>query len=468
MKSDKSGFVDLLGAADIILESVSDGVFTVDSQWRITYFNRAAEEITGVSRKDALGKRCFEVFNASTCEIGCALKQTMKSGRPIVGRASVIVNAEGRSIPVSVSTALVRDANNEIVGGVETFRDFSMVEELRRELRGEVGIGDMVSSSAAMKKLFDIMPQIAAASDSTVLIRGETGTGKELLARAIHSTSPRRKKPFVAVNCGALPDTLLESELFGYKAGAFTGATSEKPGRFAFADGGTIFLDEIGDVTPALQIRLLRVLQDKTFEPLGSSKPVTVDVRVIAATNKDLTSLVQSKEFRQDLFYRLNVVNLFLPPLRGRKEDIPLLAEHFIDRFRRTRGKNITGVDRETLSLLMSHDYPGNIRELENIIEHAFVLCPGHLIQPRHLPEELFSRLPATPALGGLDSTLKTVEAQILIQTLRQNQFNRQSAARQLGMHKSTFFKKIKALGIELPEEDGRSHRKKANTRGPR
>jgi PAS domain S-box-containing protein len=461
MKSDKSGFADVLGAADIILESVSDGVFTVDSQWRITFFNRAAEEITGISRRDALGKRCFEVFHGSMCEVACALKQTMKSGRPIVGRDSIIVNAEGRRIPVSVSTALVRGADNQIVGGVETFRDFSMVEELRRELRGEVEIGDMVSRSPAMKKIIEILPQIAAATDSTVLIRGETGTGKELVARAIHTTSPRRQKPFIAVNCGALPDTLLESELFGYKAGAFTGATSEKPGRFAVADGGTIFLDEIGDVTPALQIRLLRVLQDKTFEPLGSSKPVTVDVRVIAATNKDLTGLVQSKVFRQDLFYRLNVVSLFLPPLRDRKEDIPLLVEHFIDRFRRARGRNITGIDQETLSLLMSHDYPGNIRELENIIEYAFVLCPGHLIQPRHLPEELFSRLPKTPTMGNLESTIRTVEAQILIQALRQNQFNRQSAARQLGMHKSTFFKKVKALGIELPEEDGRSHRKK-------
>jgi PAS domain S-box-containing protein len=463
MQFDKSGTADLLGAADIILESVSDGVFTVDSQWRITFFNRAAEEITGISRKEALGKPCFEVFHGSMCQVGCALRQTLKSGLPVVGRDSVIVNAQGRRVPVSVSTALVRDANNQIIGGVETFRDFSVVEELRRELRGDVDVGNMVSRSAAMKKIFEILPQIAAASDSTVLIRGETGTGKELVARAIHSTSPRRPKPFVAVNCGALPDTLLESELFGYKAGAFTGATSEKPGRFAVADGGTIFLDEIGDVTPALQIRLLRVLQDKTFEPLGSSKTVTVDVRIIAATNKDLTSLVRNEVFRQDLFYRLNVVSLFLPPLRERKEDIPLLVEYFIDRFRRARGRNITGVDQEALSLLMSHDYPGNIRELENIIEYAFVICPGHLILPRHLPEELFSRLPKGPALGRLDSTMKTVEAQILIQALRQNHFNRQLAAQQLGMHKSTFFKKVKALGIELPEEDGRSHRKKGN-----
>lgn len=372
---------------EIILESISDGVFTVDRDWRITTFNRAAEEITGISRKEAIGRPCPEVFRASMCEADCALRHTLETRDPVINRSAFIIDAEGRRIPISVSTAILQDEKGDIVGGAETFRDLSIVEELRKELTGRFQVGDLVSWSPSMRRIFDVVPQIAA-SDSTVLIQGETGTGKELLARALHAASPRRAKPLLAVNCGALPDTLLESELFGYKAGAFTGAERDKPGRFSLADSGTLFLDEIGEVSPALQVRLLRVLQEKVFEPLGGTRSVRVDARVIAATNRDLAAQAKKGAFRQDLFYRINVVRMEMPPLRKRKEDIPLLVDHFVTRWNRIQGKSISGVSPEVLSFLMAHDYPGNIRELENIIEHAFVLCAEGRIESRHLPEE--------------------------------------------------------------------------------
>jgi len=449
-------------ATDIILESISDGVFTVDREWRVTSFNRAAEEITGVRREEAIGRPCWEVFKASMCEGNCPLRQTLESGKPIINRSAYMVNAEGRRIPVSVSTALLRDAEGHVIGGAETFRDLSVEEELRRELEGRYEVGDMVSRSPAMRRIFDILPQVAA-SDSTVLICGETGTGKELLAHAIHDLSPRRQKPFVAVNCAALPDTLLESELFGYRAGAFTGAEKDKPGRFALAEGGTIFLDEIGDISPALQVRLLRVLQEKTYEPLGGTAPVRADVRIVAATNRDLPTLAKEGRFRQDLFYRINVVNLELPPLRQRREDIPLLVERFIERFNRVQGRHVPGVSREALALLMAHDYPGNVRELENIIEHAFVLCGDGPIEAKHLPPDLAPPRLKAPRVGKIATAAMLAEAQAILEALKRHGGNRLAAARELGIHKSTFFRKVRSLGIQLPETDGRTRRRKSS-----
>ncbi len=446
-------------ATEAILESISDGVFTVDHQWHITSFNRAAEEITGVPRDEAIGRRCADVFRASMCERACALRETMEQGTPIVNRSAFIIDADGCRIPVSVSTALLRDADGEVVGGVETFRDLSVVEELRKELEGRAEIGDIVGRSPAIRRVFDVLPQVAA-SDSTVLIQGETGTGKELLAQAIHNLSGRRAGPFIAVNSGSLPDTLLESELFGYKAGAFTGAEKDKPGRFALAEGGTIFFDEIGDVSPALQARLLRVLENRTYEPLGGSESVKADIRIIAATNKDLDAMVQAGVFRQDLYYRINVVRLDVPPLRDRKEDIPLLVEHFITRFNTLRGKTIGGISPGALATLMAHDYPGNVRELENFIERAFVLCEEGEIEPRHLPDDFVARTPPMAASGGIASALKAAEARAILDALERNDYNRQAAARDLGIHKTTLFRKIKTLGITLPEKDGRAGRK--------
>jgi PAS domain S-box-containing protein len=440
-----------LGGDDVsaILDSLTDGVFTVDAELRIMSFNRAAEEITGVPRAEAVGQRCCEVFRASICEGQCALKETMATGRRVMRRLAYILRADGERIPISISTGLLKDRRGTLLGGVETFRDMRMVEELRAELARRYTLGDMLSKNHEMQRLFDILPQVAE-SDSTVLIEGDSGTGKELLARAIHSLSPRHHKPLVTVSCGALPDTLLESELFGYKAGAFTDARRDKPGRFALAEGGTVFLDEIGDVSPALQLRLLRVLEEKTFEPLGATEPVKANVRVLAASNRSLADLVKAGTFRQDLYYRINVLKLSLPPLRRRREDIPLLMEHFIARFNRLRDRDIVGVSPDVLRILMTHDYPGNVRELENIIEHAFVLCRGSLILPDHLPEYL-------GRTGGPESpsrvrVLREMEAGLLYETLRRKGWNRRATAKELGIHKTTLWRKIKQFGLDVPK----------------
>jgi PAS domain S-box-containing protein len=445
---------------EIILESISDGVFTVDHEWRIMSFNRAAETITGIPRAEAIGRHCWEVFRSNMCEDDCALKRTMKEGASLTNSSTYIVNSQKKRIPITVSTALLREKNGTVLGGVETFRDHSLVEALRKRLDGRFQIGDIISRSDAMHEILAILPMVAE-SGSTVLLEGETGTGKELLARAIHNASPRKDKPFVAINCSALPDPLLESELFGYKAGAFTNAAKDKPGYFAATDGGTILLDEIGDTSSAFQVKMLRVLEEQAFVPLGAVEKVKADVRVIAATNKRLHDLVAEGNFRQDLFYRINVVRLKLPPLRDRKEDIPLLIDHFIEKMNMLRGKSITGVDADTLQILMCHDYPGNIRELENIVEHAFVLCSTGLIQARHLPGSLAGQPLAANDQDTLTHTLNTTEAIAIMNALKRHSYNRLAAARALGMHKSTLFRKIRKLGLALPETDGRATSKR-------
>jgi PAS domain S-box-containing protein len=443
--------------ATTILDSISDGVFTVGKDWKITAFNRAAEKITGISRDEAIGKTCCDVFRASICESECTLRHTLDSGQRVVGKAIYIVNAAGRRIPISISTAILRDSEGAVMGGVETFRDLSHVDELRKELTAQYSFEDIISKNHRMRELFAILPQIAV-SGSTTLIQGDSGTGKELFARAIHNLSPLHAGPFVVANCAALPDTLLESELFGYKAGAFTGANKDKPGRFALAHGGTIFLDEIGDITPALQVRLLRALEEKTFEPLGGTRTERTDARILLATNRPLEEMVARGEFRKDLYYRINVVSIKLPPLNERKEDIPLLLEHFIAKLNRIKGKDITSVSPETMEVLASHDYPGNIRELQNVIEHAFVLCQGGVIELRHLPENLRPKFPnhaVDPAR--VARTLKDAERWAIVEALKRNHWNRQATANELGIHKTTLFRKIASLGIELPSKDGRS-----------
>lgn len=443
-------------ATDIILESISDGVFTVDHKWRIMSFNQAAEEITGIARKEAIGRHCWEVFRSNMCEGDCALKRTMKEGKSFVSTATYIINSDKQRIPITASTSLLKNKKGEVLGGVETFRDRSLVEELRKELSARYQMGDMVSRNKSMKRIFDILPQIAE-SDSTVLIEGETGTGKELMARAIHDLCNRKDKSFVAINCGALPDTLLESELFGYKSGAFTNAAKDKPGMFEVAGGGTILLDEIGDTSAAFQVRLLRVLEEHEFQPLGSVQKIKTDIRIIAATNRDLSEMIDRGEFRRDLFYRINVVRLKLPPLRDRMEDIPLLIDRFITKMNKLKGRAIAGIDREALGILLSHDYPGNIRELENIIEHAFILCPDGPIEARHLPGSFTVQSIPSVSDDTLNHTVKSVEAGAIMDALKKNNYNREITAKDLGMHKSTLFRKIKKLGIILPKVDGRS-----------
>jgi PAS domain S-box-containing protein len=454
----KRGTAAILTSTEAILESISDGVFTVDIDWRITSFNRAAEEITGIPREEAIGRPCSEVFRSSMCGADCALQQTLKTSRPIISKSGYIIDADGDRIPISVSTAVLRNAEGRVIGGAETFRDLTEVEALRRELEGKFRIGDLASRSPIMQRVFEVLPAIAA-SPSTVLILGETGTGKELVARTIHNLSPLCEGPFVAVNCGALPDTLLESELFGYKAGAFTGANKDKPGRFALANRGTLFLDEIGEVSPALQARLLRVLQDRTYEPLGATRTERTNARIIVATNKDLADQARKGAFREDLYYRVNVVRVELPPLRRRKEDLPLLIEQFIERFNRLQDKSIEGIAAEALSLLMAHDWPGNVRELENIIERSFIMCNKGFIGIGHLPEELTLRNQSTSADSFVQSAHELLDVQSICSALERHGYCRLEAAKALGIHKTTLFRRMKKLGIALPKRDGRSRR---------
>jgi PAS domain S-box-containing protein len=433
-----------------ILDCVPDGVFTVDTEWRITAFNRAAEQITGIRRQDAIGQRCCDVFRASICESACVLKQTLATQRPVVNKVVYIVNAAGQRIPISVSTAVLKDAQGRVIGGVESFRDLRLVEELQRQAQAQDSFSNIIGRSAAMRELFELLP-VVAASDSTVLIEGASGTGKELVARAIHELSHRKGRRFVAVNCGALPDTLLESELFGYKAGAFTDAKKDKPGRFALAQGGTIFLDEIGDISAAMQTRLLRVLQERVYEPLGAVEAVKADVRMITATNKDLRQLVREGRFREDLFYRVHVVCLELPTLRARREEIPLLVEHFITRFNRLQGRDVSGVTDIVLARLMEYDFPGNVRELENVIEHAFVLCRAGLIEEKHLPPHLRGEEAGLGPGMPRGLTLAAMEKLLIRDALKRHAGNRAAAARELGINPSTLFRKLKDLKLEVP-----------------
>lgn len=433
----------------IILDSIGDGVFTVDLGWRIMSFNKAAERITGIPREEAIGQLCYEVFRANVCEADCVLRHTITTEEPIRSMPVYIVRADKKRIPISVSTAVLRSEAGEVIGGVETFRDLTVVHELRKELQKQHSYGDIISKNEEMRKLFSILPQIAE-SDSTVLIEGASGTGKELVARAIHHNSPRKKGPFVAVNLGALPETLCGSELFGYKAGAFTDAKKDKPGRFALAQDGTIFLDEIGDVSLAVQVSLLRVLEGRVYEPLGSTNAVTTNARVITATHRNLEKLVQEGRFRDDLYYRIDVIKLSLPPLSERKEDIPLLVNHFVNRFNRLTGRQVIGLSQEAMAAFMLYDWPGNVRELENAIEHAFVLCQGELIRLNHLSMQIVPEDQSMIMPTGL--TLREIEKSAIEEALQRNHWKKVVTARELGIDKNSLRRKIKRLGIVQPD----------------
>lgn len=430
----------------IILDSTADGLFTVNKQFKITFFNKAAEKITKVPRQDAIGKSCCEVFKANICEKECALRKSIETKKPVINKNICIITPDGEKKPISISAAILKNKKGQFIGGVETFRDLSEIEELKKKLLNTYTVHDIVSKNKKIRDLFNILPEIAA-SNSNVLIEGPNGSGKELFARAIHDMSKQKDGTFVPVNLSALPNELIESELFGYKKGAFTGANNDKPGRMALANNGTLFLDEIGETSPAFQVKMLRIIQEKTYDPLGSTKSEKSNVRFLFATNNNLEEMVKKGDFREDFYYRINVIKISLPPLKERLEDIPLLVEHFISHYNKTNNKNISGIDNDVLNILMRHEYPGNIRELQNIIEHAFILCKGSIIKINHLPSNLSKRKNnITPAKI---ITLEDMEKKMIIESLQKNNHKKAITAQELGIDYTTLWRKMKKYGLK-------------------
>lgn len=436
-----------------ILDSVSDGILTADEKFLVATFNRSASEITGFSREEAVGKPCLEVFRQILSGQECLVCRALEKGEYVREVEREIARKDGDRRLVLVTTTSLLDIGGEQAGVVVVFHDIQEIKELREQLKGRSRFHQLIGKNHKMQDVYRLVEQVAD-SNASVLIQGESGTGKELVAHAIHYQSPRANSPLVTVNCSALVETLLESELFGHVRGAFTGATYTKMGRFERADGGTIFLDEIGDISPMIQLKLLRVLQEKEFEPVGESKPRKVNVRVIAATNKDLWHLVQESRFREDLYYRLKVVTIQLPLLRDRRNDIPLLVQHFVEKLNRETGKEILGGTKEALNAFLSSNWPGNVRELENAIEHAFVLCKGRWFTLEDLPIEIQK----SHALTQTDLTDAPDEEQVerlrITEVLKAERGRPSEAARKLGVSRTTLWRKLKKYRI-TPRETG-------------
>lgn len=368
-----------------LVEAMNDAAIVVNRDLKVVAINAAARRLIGATDGNVIGVHCFRICHGSKCGIGCPLAMAIRTGTEPPETEMQLLSGKNGISTVIVRAKLLRDEHNRVIGGIEFLRSVATGKGEGDITRHRDRFGPLIGRSKAMQQLYQLIEDISD-SLATVLIYGETGTGKELVAQAIHQTSPRANGPFIKVNCGAIPETLLEAELFGYVRGAFTDAVTDKPGRFELAHGGTIFLDEIGEISPAVQVKLLRVLQEREFERLGGTRTIKVDVRIIAATNKDLRQAVKQGQFREDLFYRLNVIPIYIPPLRERREDIPLLVDHFVEKFRRETGRPIEGVSPSTMHIFLNYSWPGNIRELENALEYAFVVCKGGYIQPHHLP----------------------------------------------------------------------------------
>ncbi len=448
---------------EVILNAINDGVVTIGLDRRIHYINEAALRILGYERDEAMGAECASIIRCAACATtNCLLDRTLKTGQDIRSYDSYLINKAGEEIPITVNASLLTDEEGQVIGEVEVIRDISEQTKLAEEVHGKFSFDRIIGKNHRMQAIYEVLPSIAS-TKTTVLIEGETGTGKELIAHALHEHSNRVGKPFVKFNCAALAEGVLESELFGHVKGAFTGAVADKKGRFQQADGGTIFLDEIGDISPTTQIRLLRVLQEEAFEPVGGGTTVHVDVRVIAATHRDLKAMVREGTFREDLYYRLRVMPLQVPPLRDRHDDIPLLVEHFIDRFNHAMGKEVTGVSPETMEYLMNYDYPGNVRELENILEHAMVLSRGTHLTVHTLPKEVVQTQaglmqigetqPPPGSLLQVDVTrpdpLSNVERETILKVLDQCNWKLGTAAERLNMSRTTLWRRMKRFGLE-------------------
>ncbi|RJR40913.1 MAG: PAS domain-containing protein [Desulfobacteraceae bacterium] len=450
---DRSAFAELIDRVHygerrlkIILDNLEIAVFTVTRGGLFTFFNTVAEKLSGFQREEVLGKPCSMLLGQGAS----LMRQAVDEEKTLSNKKGTLTAKSRRQIPVRGNYMALKNEKGRIIGGLATIQDLSLIDRLQRAINSKYTFGDMIGRDPAMQRIFDTVPVIAD-SEATVLIEGATGTGKDLLAKVIHNSSKRAKRPLVNVNCAALPDTLLESEMFGYVKGAFTGALKDKPGRFHEADGGTIFLDEIGDLPLPLQAKLLRVLEDKEFYSLGSRKTTRVDVRIIAATNQGLDRMVEAKKFRQDLFYRLNVIRLEIPPLRERRGDIPLLIDHIMGLLTTTRKARAQAISEDAMEILLGYDYPGNVRELENILEHAIIICQEEMIEPRHLPAFLKRRPLPEPhprrqveSVRGADG-----EREKIIAALEKHQWNRARAAGELRMDRTTLWRKMKRYRLQ-------------------
>lgn len=453
---DRSAFEELINRIryserqlKMVLDNLDLGVFTVTRGGLITFFNTMAEKISGFKRQEVIGKPCALLLGQGVSEGASHLSEAVQDGKARSNKKGILTAKDGRRIPIRGNYMALRNDQGRVIGGLATLQDLSLIDELNRAIASKYTFADMIGKDPAIQKVFDIVP-VVAESDATVLIEGATGTGKDLLAKVIHNTSKRSKKPLVKVNCAALPDNLLESEMFGYVKGAFTGAERDKPGRFQEADGGTIFLDEIGDLPLSLQAKLLRVLEDKEFYPLGSRKTTKVNVRIIAATNQGLEAMVAAKKFREDLFYRLNVMRLELPPIRERKADIPLLIEHVLRRLSAARGNRVSRISEEAMEVLLNYDFPGNVRELENILEHALIICQEDSIEPKHLP--VFLRRGASLARSReeiLASEQLFSERESILAALKKHRWHRGEAAHELQIDRTTLWRKIKRYHLQ-------------------
>lgn len=431
-----------------ILNSVSEGVMTIDRDWRILSWNRAAEKITGFHKEEVIGQECSTLFRSNVCREQCPVDKALSCGRPYQDVEVAIRNKNNNCIYLLVNAAPLYDPTGNIIGGLETFRDVSQNRWMLEQLEHHLGYDNIVGRSRPMIRVFEKLASLLD-KDTTVLIQGESGTGKELVARALHFHSVRKDKSFVALNCSAIPEGLLESELFGHAKGAFTGAGRSRVGKFELANGGTLFLDEIAEISQAVQVKLLRVLEEREFTRVGDNRKIKIDVRLVAATNKNLYQSVLDGAFREDLYYRLSVYPLDLPPLRERRDDIPLLVNHFIERFNLQMGKRVQGLADGVLDALEGYSWPGNVRELANALEHAFVHAKGVLILVNDLPERILRAGDQTSA--GRTSRVKTlddVEREMILHALRESDWNRSKAAKRLGMSRSTLWRKMERFSI--------------------
>ncbi len=454
-----------LNVADV-LRSMADAVITIDSDKKITSMNAAAEAMLGVTEADALGKDCSDVVRSKICLTSCPFPAVWERGESRVNFNVPIEFRAGGRFRVSICTSLLKKGSGEPIGVVECIRDISSVLRLLGELessKAEIArkeetiqtllqrrerLGEIIGRSLKMQEIFDLV-QMVAKSDVTVLLQGESGTGKELIASTIHALGQRKDAPFIKVSCAALPESLLESELFGHVRGAFTGAIKDKPGRFELADKGTFFLDEVGEMSPPIQVKLLGVLQDRKFERVGGTRTIKVDVRVIAASNRDLQKAVQEGRFREDLFYRLNVIPIMISPLRGRKEDIPLLVSFILERLTPKTQRKTWKISPEAMNLLMEYNWPGNVRELENALEFALVRKTGDTLLPQCLPPWI--NRGEQKACGFLKDITEEREREEIAKKLTECRGRVSNVARVLGVGRTTLWRKMKRYQIARP-----------------